>query len=100
MHQAVDAQQEVLREPAPLVLFEDFGDNALVFEMIFWCESSGERGLREIRSDIRFRIDELFNANGIVISFPQRDVHLYSHTPIEVTLKQPPTTPAKREPGT
>jgi len=88
-HQAVNEQAEVLRAPAPTVIFEDFGDNALVFEAFFWCESTGEKGLREIRSDIRFRIDELFNANSLVIAFPQRDVHLYSHTPIEVTLKSP-----------
>ena len=29
-----------------------------------------------VKSDIRFKIDELFAANDIVISFPQRDVHL------------------------
>jgi small-conductance mechanosensitive channel len=29
-----------------------------------------------IVSDIRYRIDELFTENGIVIAFPQIDVHL------------------------
>jgi small-conductance mechanosensitive channel len=29
-----------------------------------------------LRSEVRFRIDELFRENGITIAFPQRDVHM------------------------
>jgi small-conductance mechanosensitive channel len=84
LYQAADQQPEALRDPAPVVVFEDFGDNALIFDLFFWCRATGERELRLIRSDIRFRIEEFFAANGIVIAFPQRDVHLYAKTPIEV----------------
>jgi small-conductance mechanosensitive channel len=84
LQQAVREQSEVLLDPAPVVVFEDFGDNALIFDTFFWCESSGEKELRVIRSDIRFRIDELCREHDIVIAFPQRDVHLYAKTPIEV----------------
>jgi small-conductance mechanosensitive channel len=41
---------------------------------------------RMIQSDVRFRIDDLFREAGIVIAFPQRDVHLDSVKPIEVRL--------------
>jgi small-conductance mechanosensitive channel len=81
--QVAAEQKEVLKEPGPIVVFEDFGDNALIFDLFFWCEATGERELRLVRSDMRFRIDEYFNANGVVIAFPQRDVHLYAKTPIE-----------------
>jgi len=74
--QAVVEHENVLADPAPSVIFEDFGDNALIFDAYFWANSNGDRGLREIRSDIRFRIEELFNENDIVIAFPQRDVHI------------------------
>jgi small-conductance mechanosensitive channel len=84
LQQAVRERKEVLTDPEPIVVFEDFGDNALIFDTFFWCESSGEKELRVIRSDIRFRIDELCRENDIVIAFPQRDVHLYAKTPIEV----------------
>ena len=70
--------------PKPIVVFEDFGDNALIFDVYFWCEAQAERELRVIRSDIRFRIDELCREHDIVIAFPQRDVHLYAKTPIEI----------------
>jgi small-conductance mechanosensitive channel len=84
LYQAADEQKDVLKEPPSIVVFEDFGDNALVFDLFFWCRAAGERELRLIRSDIRFRIEELLRDNGIVVAFPQRDVHLYAKTPIEI----------------
>ena len=83
---AVTEEPEVKADPRPNVVFEDFGDSALVFEAYFWCDVGGERALREIRSSIRFRTSELFEANDIVIAFPQRDVHLDSNGPLEIRL--------------
>lgn len=74
--QAAKAQTEILSDPEPLVIFEDFGDNALIFEVYFWINASVDRDLRVIRSNIRFAIDELLAQNDIVIAFPQRDVHI------------------------
>jgi len=84
--QAVTEQTESKAEPAPSVVFEDFGDNALIFDAYFWCDVGGEKALREIRSAIRFRISDLFEKNDIVIAFPQRDVHLDSGAPLEIRL--------------
>lgn len=74
--QATEEERAVLKEPKPVVIFEDFGDNSLIFEMMYWVSSNVEGGLRVTSSNIRFRIDELFEENNIVIAFPQRDVHL------------------------
>ena len=76
MMQAVNEEKEVLNDPTPIVTFADFGDNSLVFEVTYWVHSNVESGLRITRSNIRFRLDELFTENNIVIAFPQRDVHL------------------------
>ena len=54
----------------------NFGDNALIFDTFFWVSTVSERGLRFIKSDVRFKIEELFNQNDIVIAYPQRDVHI------------------------
>jgi small-conductance mechanosensitive channel len=67
---------DILKQPAPLVVFEDFGDSSLVFDLYFWIEAVAERDLRVIKSNLRFTIDESFFQNGIVIAFPQRDVHI------------------------
>jgi small-conductance mechanosensitive channel len=73
---AVAGRGGVLAEPAPRVYFEDFGDNALMFEAVFWCEAASEKDARGLRSEIRFAIDAAFAAESIVIAFPQRDVHI------------------------
>ncbi len=86
IRQAVDEQPETKSDPEPRVIFEDFGDNALIFDAYFWCDVKGERELRVIRSAIRFKITDLFDANGIVIAFPQRDVHIDSADPIPVRV--------------
>jgi small-conductance mechanosensitive channel len=86
IEEAVLAEPDVLREPAVSVVFEDFGDSALIFDVYFWAAVGGERYLRQIRSSIRFRIDRLFRENGIVIAFPQRDLHMNSSSPLEVRM--------------
>lgn len=84
--QAVKEQEEIQKEPEPRVILEDFGDSAVIFDAYFWCQVGGERALRQIRSAIRFRIDELFTKNSIVIAFPQRDVHLDTVSPLQVRV--------------
>ncbi len=76
IEQAADEHPNILKDPPRMVIFDDFGDSALVFELNVWIYAAAERGLRLIRSDLRYRIDELFRENDVVISFPQRDVHL------------------------
>ena len=76
VEQAAKEQADIMSDPLPLVIFDDFGDSSLIFEVYFWVNATVERDLRVIRSNIRFRIDELFEENDIVISFPQRDVHI------------------------
>jgi len=39
-----------------------------------------------IESRMRFRIDEIFGQAGIVIAFPQRDVHLDIVKPLQIRL--------------
>jgi small-conductance mechanosensitive channel len=86
IEQAVNEQPETQSEPAPMIILEDFADNAVLFEALFWCQIGGKRELRQIRSAVRFRIEELFAENDIVIAFPQRDVHLDTPTPIRVQM--------------
>ena len=76
MLEAITGHPSVLQEPNPVVYFEDFGDNALIFDGFFWVKADTERDLRGIRSDVRFAIEAAFAEHGIVIAFPQRDVHL------------------------
>ena len=76
LDQVVRAHEGILAKPEPQVIFEDFGDSSLVFDVYFWIEMSGGRSLRGTRSELRFKIAQIFEDNGIVIAFPQQDVHI------------------------
>jgi len=76
LERAVLEQEDVLKDPEPRILFQDFGNSALIFEAYFWTQLKPGGDLRRLRSEIRFRIDELLRENDITIAFPQRDVHL------------------------
>jgi small-conductance mechanosensitive channel len=39
-----------------------------------------------VASDLRFMIEKQFAENGIVIAYPQRDVHLDSAQPLRVQV--------------
>ena len=73
--EAANAEEEVVKKAQTAVLFNDFGESSLQFTVYFWIEKPFLRKL--ISSNIRFRIDEAFRANGIRIPFPQRDVHVH-----------------------
>ena len=87
LRQAVMEHNGVLKTPEPVVLFKDFGDNSLLFEVHFWVHMQTMMQAEMIASDIRHRIDELFADADISIAFPQRDVHLDTIAPIEVNLR-------------
>lgn len=76
--QSVAEQRGVLKAPKPLVLFEDFGESALQFSVMFYITDSFSDPI--IKSEIRYRIDQLFKENKISIPFPQRDIHVISKT--------------------
>ncbi len=86
LSKAVEEHEKILKIPEPRLLFTDFGDNSLQFEVHFWIVVKRMFDRRQIESDLRYQVDSLFREAGIVIAFPQRDVHLDSHKPIEVRV--------------
>ena len=59
-----------------IVTLDEFGEYSLQFKVYFWAKKTWE--IINIRSDIRFAVDQSFRKNGIKIPFPQRDLHLIS----------------------
>lgn len=78
--------ERIAATPAPLVVFHDFGDNALLFSVYFWVEVPNQFQRYGVESDLRFEIDRLCRAAAITIAFPQRDVHLDTLKPLEIRL--------------
>jgi small-conductance mechanosensitive channel len=66
-----------LKEPAPDVFLEKFGDDSLDFELVVWSSEMSHRPSR-YRSDLNFAIEQKLREAGIEIAFPQRDLHIRS----------------------
>ena len=86
--QALSDHPRVHTAPRPEILFLDFGNDALIFEVRFWITMRFVMDRLRIESELRFAIDDLFREAEITIAFPQRDVHVDSVSPVEVKLVQ------------
>ena len=88
----------VLKDPPPFVIFEEFGDSALVFSLYFWVSLESSTSSLVVASDVRHMIDRQLKEAGITIAFPQRDVHLDVKGPVDVRLDGGPgTNPSQQE---
>jgi potassium efflux system protein len=89
VREAVDEQELILKEPHPLVTFDEFGDNSLNITARCFIGSLNIR--REALSDLNLAINRKLHEGGIVIAFPQRDVHLDMASPLDVRIQKEPT---------
>ena len=71
---AVDGAEHVSEEPAPRVRFRSFGDSGLDFELLAWIEEPVYRG--KVIDALNTAVYKQFNAAGIEIPFPKRDVYI------------------------
>ncbi len=76
---------DILEDPAPFITFDEFGDNAL--KLVLRCYLGSVDTRLGVSSALRLAINEKFNEAGIVVAFPQRDVHLDTSSPLQVTVR-------------
>jgi potassium efflux system protein len=88
MLEAADENENVLTDPEPVVTFEGFGDNALTLVLRSYLGSMDNR-LVTITA-LHRAINAKFNAAGINIAFPQRDIHLSADQPLDIRLHRDP----------
>jgi potassium efflux system protein len=84
LEEAVGEDGRLLEDPKPMFTFEGFGDNALNLVVRCFLGTMDDRLL--VISDLHRSINEKFNAAGISIAFPQRDVHLSAAHPLDVRV--------------
>ncbi len=90
MKLALDAAKEspdFLADPEPFITFDAFGDNSLLLRLRAYLPNVDNRLTASSR--LREAINDKYNEAGIVIAFPQRDVHLNTLAPLEVHLMKP-----------
>ena len=81
--EACQSNQEILTAPAPQVFFLGFGDNAFNFQLLVWIAQPSRQLV--IKSDLYFAIEACLRQHGIEIPFPQRDLHIRSDLPLELS---------------
>ena len=92
LEEAARENENVLDDPAPSVIFETFGDNSLALLLRCFVDSTDLR--YPTISALNQAINDKFNAAGIVIAFPQRDLHLDTTRPLQVELRRAKEDPA------
>ncbi|HUS91600.1 MAG TPA: mechanosensitive ion channel domain-containing protein [Phycisphaerae bacterium] len=84
LHEKACEHPLVLKDPKPVVLFKEFGDNSLNFELRVYI--SGIEHYVKVWHALNMAIDKAFRKAGITIAFPQRDIHLDTLEPLEVRI--------------
>jgi small conductance mechanosensitive channel len=77
MAEIIAADSRVLKDPTPQIAVSELGDSSVNFVVRPWTRVEDYWG---VYFDLTEKIKKAFDANGISIPFPQRDVHLYQHS--------------------
>ncbi|MBU0551578.1 mechanosensitive ion channel [Myxococcota bacterium] len=80
----------VLERPSPMAFFLSFGASSLDFELRVFI--GDVLSTSQVSHDLHTRINQAFGEAGIVIAFPQQDVHLDASAPLPVQIVQPERT--------
>ncbi len=84
MREAAEEDTRVLKDPAPVLSFEGFDNDSLRLILRAYLGSVDHR-IPTI-TDLHRAINRKFNENGIIIAFPQRDLHFDQDTPLRIQL--------------
>lgn len=76
MAQVMDEEPLVLKDPAPQIALSELADSSVNFVVRPWAKASDYWKVYMILTE---KIKKAFDANGISIPYPQRDVHVYEH---------------------
>lgn len=91
---ALEAMRElprVLADPEPNCLVVDFGDSTIDLELRFWIRDP-VNGTANVRSQVMLNLWDLYQANGIKLPYPQRDITLRNPDALVRALSPPPQT--------
>ena len=85
MLEAAEEHSDILQDPVPTVIFDAFGDNALSLKLRCFIPDTSYR--LAIVTGLHTAINQKFNEAGLVIAFPQRDVHLNTNSPLDIRIQ-------------
>ncbi|MDD4519794.1 MAG: mechanosensitive ion channel [Alphaproteobacteria bacterium] len=87
---AASEDDRILKTPAPYVVFSNFGNDGLDFELR--CVLSFLMEQLSVGTQLRERIYTFFNEEGISIPFPQRVLHLDTKESLKIVTQETETS--------
>jgi potassium efflux system protein len=85
MDEAARENEQVIDEPPPSIVFDCFGDNSL--NLTLRCFVGTQDARMPTITALHEAINRKFNEAGLVIAFPQRDVHLDTSQPLDIRIR-------------
>jgi small conductance mechanosensitive channel len=76
IEEVLSKDERVLKDPLPTIGLNELGDSSVNFVVRPWVKTAD---YWPAKFDITEEMKKQFDANGITIPFPQRDVHLFEH---------------------
>jgi small conductance mechanosensitive channel len=77
MYKILTDHPNVLSTPEPVVKLHELGNSSVNFICRPWAKTPD---YWDVYWDVTRQVKERFDAEGITIPFPQRDIHLYNET--------------------
>ncbi|WP_300453897.1 mechanosensitive ion channel domain-containing protein [Accumulibacter sp.] len=96
MREAADEHPHILADPPPSLSFDAFGDNSLMLTLRAFVDDLDHRSVT--MTDLHKAINRKFEQAGVVMAFPQRDLHFDPRSPLRVRLED--ARPAKPDTDT
>jgi small conductance mechanosensitive channel len=78
LKEIVESDERILKDPAPVIGLAELGDSSVNFWVRPWVQRTD---YLDVMFDLNETVKKRFDAEGISIPFPQRDVHLYEERP-------------------
>ena len=85
----VTAHGEVLKDRHVEVFLQDFQRDSLILCVFYWIDKTNPRTANAVPGELRLAIYEAFQAEGILLALPQREVHLDTATPLSIQIMPP-----------
>ena len=82
--EAAKNADRVLTTPEPTCRFMELGDSTVNLELRVWIEDP-QHGVTNVKSSVLLAVWDIFHTNDIEFAFPQRDLHIKSAVPLEIS---------------
>ena len=87
IRKVVDDDERILTDPEPSIIVSAFGNSSLELVCRYYIDDMSY--FQSVRTALHLEVFRRFKEAGIVIAFPQRDVHLDSEQPLRIAIDPP-----------